>query len=181
VIGAGRIGSRVAEIARAFGMRVIYYDVVRNKALEERVGAEYVDLERLLEESDIVTIHTPLTPETRHMINEERLRRMKRTALLVNTARGAVVDTEALVRALREGWIAGAALDVFEEEPLNPNHPLTAFKNVILTPHIASATYEARRKMAELTVENLIAFYEGRIPPTLVNQEVVKVRPPGFQ
>jgi glyoxylate reductase len=181
VIGAGRIGSRVAEIARAFGMRVIYYDVVRNKALEERVGAEYVDLERLLEESDIVTIHTPLTPETRHMINEGRLRRMKRTALLVNTARGAVVDTEALVKALREGWIAGAALDVFEEEPLNPNHPLTAFKNVILTPHIASATYEARRKMAELTVENLIAFYEGRIPPTLVNQEVVKVRPPGFQ
>jgi len=107
VVGAGRIGSRVAEIAKAFGMRVIYYDVVRNKALEERVGAEYVDLERLLEESDIVTLHTPLTPETKHMINEERLKRMKRTALLVNTARGAVVDTEALVKALREGWIAG--------------------------------------------------------------------------
>ena len=180
VVGAGRIGSRVAEIAKAFGMRVIYYDVVRNKALEERVGAEYVDLERLLEESDIVTLHTPLTPETKHMINEERLRRMKRTALLINTARGAVVDTGALVKALREGWIAGAALDVFEEEPLNPNHPLTAFKNIILTPHIASATYEARHKMAELTAENLIAFYEGRIPPTLVNQEVTKIRPPGF-
>ncbi|RLG83539.1 MAG: D-glycerate dehydrogenase, partial [Thermoprotei archaeon] len=106
---------------------------------------------------------------------------MKPTAILINTARGAVVDTKALVKALEEGWIAGAGLDVFEQEPLPPNHPLTRFKNVILVPHIGSATYETRLKMAELVAENLIAFYEGRVPPTLVNKDVVKVRPPGFR
>ncbi len=180
VVGLGRIGGRVAEIARAFNMRVIYYDVVRRRDLEEKLGIEYVELEKLLEESDIVTLHTPLTPETKHLINEERLRKMKKTALLINTARGAIVDTEALIKALREGWIAGAALDVFEGEPLNPNHPLTSLKNVILTPHIASATLETRRKMAELAAENLIAFSQGEIPPTLVNPEVVQKRRPGF-
>lgn len=180
ILGLGRIGSRVAEIAKAFNMRIIYYDVVRRRDLEEKLGLEYVELDKLIEESDIISIHTPLTPETRHLINEDRLKRMKRAALLVNTARGAVVDTEALVKALREGWIAGAALDVYEQEPLNPNHPISAFKNVILTPHIASATLDTRRKMAELTAENLIAFYEGRIPPTLVNTEVVNKKKPGF-
>lgn len=180
IVGLGRIGGRVAEIAGAFNMRVIYYDMVRRGDLEEKLGIEYVDLEKLLEESDIITLHTPLTPETRHLINEEKLRKMKKTALLINTARGAVVDTEALIKALREGWIAGAALDVFEGEPLNPNHPLTSFKNVILTPHIASATLEARRKMAELAAENLIAFSQGKVPPTLVNPEVLQKRKPGF-
>jgi glyoxylate reductase len=106
---------------------------------------------------------------------------MKPTAILINTARGAVVDTEALVKALREGWIAGAGLDVFEGEPIPPNHPLTAFKNVVLVPHIGSATYEGRHRMAEVVLENLIAFYEGRVPPNLVNPDVVKVRPPGFK
>jgi len=98
----------------------------------------------------------------------------------VNTARGAVVDTNALVKALKEGWIAAAALDVFEQEPLPPDHPLTKLNNVVLTPHIGSATIETRTKMAELVAENLIAFYKGEVPPTLVNKEVVKVRPPGF-
>ncbi|RLE87050.1 MAG: D-glycerate dehydrogenase, partial [Thermoprotei archaeon] len=97
-----------------------------------------------------------------------------------NTARGAVVDTNALVKALKEGWIAAAALDVFEQEPLPPDHPLTKLNNVVLTPHIGSATIETRTKMAELVAENLIAFYKGEVPPTLVNKEVVKVRPPGF-
>ncbi|MCX8165244.1 MAG: glyoxylate reductase [Acidilobaceae archaeon] len=180
IVGLGRIGSRVAEIAKAFRMRVLYYDVERRKELEEKLGIEYKELDELLAVSDIVTLHTPLTPETRGLIGEERLRRMKRTALLINTARGAVVDTNALVKALREGWIAGAALDVFEREPLEPNHPLTALKNVVLTPHIASATRETRMRMAELVAENLIAFYEGREPPTLVNKEVVKKRAPGF-
>ncbi|MCS7106512.1 MAG: D-glycerate dehydrogenase [Acidilobaceae archaeon] len=180
IVGLGRIGSRVAEIAKAFRMRVLYYDVERRKELEEKLGIEYKELDELLAVSDIVTLHTPLTPETRGLIGEERLRRMKRTALLINTARGAVVDTNALVKALREGWIAGAALDVFEREPLEPNHPLTALKNVVLTPHVASATRETRMRMAELVAENLIAFYEGREPPTLVNKEVVKKRAPGF-
>jgi len=182
IIGLGRIGSRVAEIAvKGFGMKVIYYDKRRREDLEKELGIEYRDLDQLLQEADIVSIHVPLTKETYHLINEERLKKMKRGAILINTARGKVIDTEALVKALREGWIAAAGLDVFEEEPLPPNHPLTAFKNVVLAPHIGSATYETRHAMAELVAENLIAFYEGREPPTLVNKEVLKVRPPGFK
>jgi len=180
VIGLGRIGKRVAEIGRAFGMRIIYYNRSRNIEIEKQLGAEFKPLDDLLSEADIVTIHVPLTKETYHMINEEKLKKMKRTALLINTARGAVIDTDALVKALKEGWIAGAGLDVFEEEPLPPNHQLTAFKNVVLLPHIGSATTETRHAMAELVVENLIAFYQGREPPTLVNKEVVRIRPPGF-
>jgi glyoxylate reductase len=181
IIGLGRIGSRVAEIGKAFGMKIVYYDLTRNEALEKQLGAEYRDLDTLLREADVVSIHVPLTKETYHMIDEERLRKMKRTAILINTARGAVVDTNALVKALSEGWIAGAGLDVFEQEPLPPNHPLTAFKNVVLVPHIGSATYESRHAMAELVAENLIAFYEGREPPTLVNKDVLRLRPPGFK
>lgn len=182
VIGAGRIGSRVAEIgAKGFGMKVIYYDINRNEYLEKELGAEYRNLDQLLQEADIVTIHVPLTKETHYMINEERLKKMKKSAILINTARGSVIDTDALIKALKEGWIAGAGLDVFEQEPLPANHPLTAFKNVVLVPHIGSATYETRHAMAELVAENLIAFYEGREPPTLVNREVLKIRPPGFK
>lgn len=181
IIGLGRIGSRVAEFARAFGMRVVYYDVVRRRDVEEGMGVEYKPLEELLSESDFISVHTPLTEETKHLINYERLKKAKKGAILINTSRGAVVDTEALVRALREGRLAGAGLDVFEEEPLDPNHPLTAFKNVVLVPHIGSATYETRHKMAELVADNLIAFYKGEEPPTLVNKEVLKVKPPGFK
>lgn len=180
IVGLGRIGSRVAEIARGFDMRILYYDVQRRKDLEERLGMEYAELDRLLAESDIVTLHTPLTPETRRLINKERIAKMKKGALLINTARGAVIDTEALIEALRSGHLSGAALDVFEGEPIDGNHPLTALKNVILTPHIASATVETRRRMAELVAENLLAFAEGKVPPTLVNSEVVKKRAPGF-
>lgn len=182
IVGCGRIGSRVAEIgAKGFGMKVIYFDRSRNEELEKEIGAEFKELDQLLQEADIVSLHVPLTRETYHMINEERLKKMKRSAILINTARGAVVDTEALVKALKEGWIAGAGLDVFEQEPLAANHPLTAFKNVVILPHIGSATYETRHAMAELVAENLIAFYEGREPPTLVNKEVLKIRPPGFR
>ncbi len=181
IIGMGRIGRAVAERAKGFRMKILYYDKRRlPPEEEERLGAKYVDLDTLLRESDIVSLHTPLTPETYHMIGERELRLMKPTAYLVNTARGKVVDTEALVKALREGWIAGAALDVFEQEPLPPDHPLTKFRNVVLAPHIASATTETRTRMAEIVAENLIAFYKGEIPPTLVNKEVVKVRSPGF-
>ncbi len=181
IIGMGRIGQAVARRARGFNMRILYYQRHRlPEDVERELGAQYVDLETLLRESDFVSIHVPLTPETRRMIGERELRMMKRTAILINTARGAVVDEEALVRALREGWIAAAALDVFEREPLPPDHPLTKLDNVVLAPHIGSATRETRAAMARLVAENLLAFYRGEVPPTLVNREVVKVRPPGF-
>ncbi len=180
VIGLGRIGSRVAEIGKALGMRIVYYSRERKPELEKALGAEYRGLEDLLRESDVITIHVPLTSDTRHLLDRERLSLVKKGAIIVNTSRGAVIDTDALVEALREGRIAGAGLDVFEEEPIDPNHPLTAFKNVVLAPHIGSATYETRHKMAELVAENLVMFYRGEVPRTLVNRDVLSVRKPGF-
>ena len=180
IVGMGRIGQAVARRAKGFNMKILYHDIVERPEIEKELGAIKVSLETLLKESDIVSIHTPLTKETYHMIGEKELKLMKKTAYLINTARGQVVDTEALIKALKEGWIAGAALDVFEEEPLPKNHPLTKLKNVVLAPHAASATVDTRSNMADLVAENLIAFLEGRIPPTLVNREVVKVKPPGF-
>ncbi len=182
IIGMGRIGRAVAQRAKGFRMRIIYYDKNRlPEEIEKELGAEYVDLDTLLREADVISIHTPLTPETYHMIGEEQLKKMKKTAYLVNTSRGKVIDTEALVKALREKWIAGAALDVFEEEPISPDHPLTKLDNVVLTPHIGSATWETRTRMADIVAENLIAFAKGEVPPTLVNKDVLKVRSPGFK
>ncbi|MEM2763210.1 MAG: NAD(P)-dependent oxidoreductase, partial [Sulfolobales archaeon] len=183
IVGLGRIGTRVAKIGSlGFGMRVIYYDIIRYKEKEGILGVEYKSsLEDLLKEADVVSLHVPLTKDTYHMMNEERLKLMKKTAILVNTARGAVIDTQALVRALKEGWIAGAGIDVFEGEPIPGDHPLTQFKNVVLVPHIGSATLEGRYRMAQVVLENLTAFYEGRKPPTLVNESVLNVRPPGFK
>jgi len=182
IIGMGRIGRAVAKRARGFDMNILYTDKYRlPEEAEEELGARYVDMDTLLRESDIVSIHTPLTPETYHLIGEEELRKMKNTAILVNTARGKVVDTDALVKALEEGWIAGAGLDVFEEEPLPPGHPLTKFDNVVLAPHLGSATWKTRTAMAMLVADNLIAFYKGEKPPTLLNPEVVKVRSPGWR
>ncbi|MCE4608761.1 MAG: D-glycerate dehydrogenase [Desulfurococcales archaeon] len=182
IIGMGRIGRAVAQRAKGFRMRIIYYDKYRlPEEMEKELGAEYVDLDTLLREADVIAIHTPLTPETYHMIGEEQLKKMKKTAYLVNTSRGKVIDTDALVKALREKWIAGAALDVFEEEPISPDHPLTKLDNVVLTPHIGSATWETRTRMADIVAENLIAFAKGEVPPTLVNRDVLKVRPPGFK
>ena len=177
IIGLGRIGRAVAKKVKGFEMKVIYYDVYRNEKVEKELGVEYVDLETLLKTSDFVSLHVPLLKETYHMIGEKELKLMKNTAYLINTARGAVVDTDALVKALKEGWIAGAALDVFEQEPLPPDHPLTKLDNVILAPHIASATIEARQRMAELAANNLVAVLKGEMPPALVNKEVLKVRP----
>lgn len=180
IVGLGRIGAAVAKRAKGFRMRVLYYDSIRREDLERELGIEYVPLERLLEESDFVSLHVPLTPETYHMIGEEQLRRMKPTAILVNTSRGKVVDQRALYRALKEGWIAGAGLDVFEQEPIPPDDPLLKLDNVVLAPHAASASHETRSRMAEIVAENLMAFKRGEVPPNLVNPEVVKVRPPGF-
>jgi glyoxylate reductase len=178
IIGLGRIGQAVARRAKGFNMRLLYFDAIRAKAeMEETLGIELVPLSRLLRQADFVTIHAPLTEETRHLIGEEELRQMKRTAYLLNTARGPLLDQTALVRALREGWIAGAALDVFEKEPMEPNDPLISLKNVILAPHIASGTREARSKMAEVAAKNLISVLRGELPQFLVNEEVLKVRP----
>jgi len=180
IIGMGRIGSAVARRAKCFGMKVIYYDKYRKEDIEKEIGAKFVELEELLRTADIISIHVPLTPETRRMIGEKELRMMKKTAYLINTSRGAVLDEKALFKALKEGWIAGAALDVFEKEPTPKDNPLLALDNIVVTPHIGSATIETRTRMAEIVAENLIAFYNGKIPPNLVNPEVVKIRKPGF-
>jgi glyoxylate reductase len=181
IIGMGRIGRAVARRAKGFGMKILYTDVSRlPPEIEKELEAEYVNLKELLKRSDVVSIHTPLTPKTYHMIGEEELKLMKKDAYLVNTARGAIIDTNALVKAIKEGWIAGAALDVFEQEPLPAKHELIGLKNVVLTPHIGSATIEARTAMALKVAENLTAFYHKRVPPDLVNKEVIKMRKPGF-
>jgi glyoxylate reductase len=173
IVGFGRIGRAVAKRARGFDMRVLYQDAIAADPVVERdLNASRVDLATLLRDSDFVTLHTPLLPETRHLINIETLRAMKKTAYLVNASRGPVVDEAALVQALKEGWIAGAGLDVFEHEPdLHPG--LIDLPNVVLAPHIGSASNDTRIKMSVLAVENCLAVLEGRTPPTPVNPEVL--------
>ncbi|BCU69292.1 2-hydroxyacid dehydrogenase [Stygiolobus caldivivus] len=151
IIGMGRIGKAVYRRAKGFNMHVIYYS--RSKKYD--IEAEYVSLDELLQRSDFVVVTVDLNESTYHMINEKALKMMKRNAFLINASRGRTVDEKALVKALEEKWIAGAALDVFEEEPINKDHPLLKFNNVVVTPHIGSATFETRHKMAEIAVENL--------------------------
>lgn len=151
IIGMGRIGKALVRRTKGFNMRVIY----NTRTKKEDVDAEFVDLDTLLAESDFVVLAVDLNPSTYHLINEERLRKMKKNAFLINASRGKVVDEKALIKALEEKWIAGAALDVFEEEPISKDHPLLKFNNVVVTPHIGSATYDTRYKMAEISVENL--------------------------
>ena len=169
IVGFGRIGRAVARRALGFNMRVLYQDAVPADATVERdLRASRVDLETLLREADFVSLHTPFLPETRHLINARTLRLMKKSAILVNAARGPVVDEAALVRALQEGWIAGAGLDVFEEEP--KVHPgLIALTNVVLAPHIASASRDTRVAMATLAVHNCLAVLDGKPPITPVS------------
>lgn len=168
ILGLGRIGAKVAEMGvNGFEMKVLYYDVKRNEEFEKQTGAEYREINDLLKESDFVSIHVPLLPETQHLLNMDRLAMMKKTAYLINTSRGPVVDEKALVEALKDGVIRGAALDVFEEEPkLAPG--LAELENVIITPHIASATEETRGAMSELAAKNIIAVLEGQEPLTQV-------------
>lgn len=177
IIGAGRIGTAMALMSRGFGMRVLYYDpkIERNETLEYELEAKKVDLERLLRESDFISIHVPLSDETRHLIDERALSLMKPTAYLVNTSRGPVVDEAALVRALKERRIAGAGLDVYENEPeLAPG--LAECDNVVLAPHIGSATLETRSKMAKMAASNLIAVLRGERPQHIVNPEVLEAK-----
>ncbi len=170
IIGMGRIGSAVAKRAKGFDMHVVYYN--RHRLAEEKeVGAEYVNLDELLSRSDFVSIHTPLTDDTRHMLGEEQFKKMKRSCILVNTARGPIIDEKAMVKALKEGWIAGAGLDVYENEPYITQE-LLDMDNVVLEPHIGSATYEAREKMAEMVVDDCLAVLNGNKPVNIVNPEV---------
>ncbi len=168
IVGFGRIGRAVARRALGFNMRVLYHDAVRaDAAVERELSATATDLETLLREADFVTLHTNLTPETRHLIGERTLRLMRKSAIVVNAARGPIVDEAALAQALREGWIAGAGLDVFEEEPrIHPD--LLPLQNVVLAPHIASASRDTRIAMATLAVRNCVAVLEGKAPITPV-------------
>jgi len=173
VIGFGRIGRAVARRSTGFKMKVIYTDAVRAAEEAEReVGAKFVDMDTLLREADFVSVHVPLMAETRHLISADRLKKMKRTAYLVNTARGPVVDNEALYQALKAGTIAGAALDVHEHEP-TVHAGLITLKNVVLEPHLASASIETRTRMAVMAAENLTAFFAGKRPPNILNPEVL--------
>jgi len=178
IIGTGRIGAAVARRAKGMNMRMLCYDVIKNEELEKELGARYVDLETLLKESDFVTVHVPLLPSTHHLINEKTLRLMRKTACLINTSRGPVVDEKALYRALKEGWIWAAGLDVWETEPIDPENPLLELENVTAAPHIASASIATRTRMAVMAAENMVAVQEGRVPTNLVNKEVLQVRPP---
>ena len=172
IFGMGRIGQAVARRAGGFSMRILYHDAVRApEPVERDLGLEYTTAERLLGESDFVSLHVPLLAETRHMIGAEQLRTMKPTAILVNTSRGPVVDEAALAEALERRTIAGAGLDVFEREP--HVHPaLLTLENVVLAPHIASASVDTRRQMSMMAAENAIAALEGRRPPNLLNREL---------
>lgn len=171
IVGLGRIGSGVAQRARAMEMKVIYYDVRRNEQFEQEFQAQYCTLPQLLKVADVVSLHVPLLPATTHLIGKKELSLMKKTAYLINTSRGPVIDEKALVQALQKKQIAGAGIDVYEFEPkLAPG--LATLLNVILTPHIASATIEARSEMSIDAAENILAVLRGQKPKMLVNPEV---------
>ena len=174
IIGFGRIGQKVAKRASGFDMKILYYDVVPiSPEIEKQYNATRVEIDTLLKESDYVTLHTLLTKETHHLINEKRLSLMKSSAYLINASRGPVIDEEALVEALQKKQIAGAALDVYENEPeLTPG--LVELANVVLLPHLGSATLETRNKMAEMAADNAIAALSGETPPNLVNRELAR-------
>jgi glyoxylate reductase len=172
IVGLGAIGTAVARRARGFGMRVLYVSRQRRPELEAELGVVPVDKATLLAESDFVTLHVPLGASTRHWLGRAELAAMKRGALLVNTARGPVVDPEALAEALERGHLGGAALDVTEPEPLPADSPLAKLPNVLLAPHIASASHATRGRMASMAVDNLLAALEGRCPPHCVNPEL---------
>lgn len=173
IYGMGRIGASVARRARGFGMKVIYHNRRRDVTAEEELGAEFRTMDDLLRESDFVSVHVPLSEETRNSIGARELAMMKKTAYLINTSRGGVVEEKSLIRALGDGTIAGAALDVFESEPVETDNPLLSMRNVVLTPHLASASIESRTAMAVLAARNLEAALRGGRPPNLLNPEVL--------
>lgn len=175
IIGLGRIGYEVARRAKAFDMKIVYHDEVRNGKAEKDLQVQYLPLDDLLRASDFVSVHVPLTPETTLLIGGKELRLMKKTAYLFNTSRGPVVDEKALCRALNESWIAGAGLDVFTQEPLPLDSPLVELENVVLTPHMAAHTVEARRLMVLTIVEDTKRALAGQVPLNLVPEQRGKV------
>lgn len=169
IIGAGRIGTEMALKSVGFNMPVKYFSRSQNKVLEDKLQAEKVDLDRLCKEADFISIHLPITSETRYLIQAKQFEMMKPTAYLINTGRGAVIDQQALIYALQTGQIAGAGLDVYEDEP-EISKKIIQCPNVTLTPHIAASTKSTREKMAKMAANNIIAVLEGGIPPNLVNE-----------
>ncbi len=175
VVGLGRIGVMVARRATGFKMKVLYNTRDKDTDKEKELGIEFRDLDQLLAESDYVSIHVPLTDDTRHLINAKRLSIMKKGSYLINTARGGIIDEHALVEALQNGQLAGVALDVHEREPqMNPE--LMQMENVILTPHIASATHEVREKMTQQSVDAILKTLSGEMPENIINKEVWPAR-----
>lgn len=175
IVGMGRIGSMTARRAKGFNMKVLYNKHSPDPEAEHELGVEFADLDRIYIESDFISLHVPLTDETRHMINRDSLAKMKNGVIIVNTARGAVVQESDLVEAIREGRVRGAGLDVFDNEP-NINPELIAMENVILTPHIASATWDARNKMGTQAVDAILDTLAGHKPEHIVNDEVWEKR-----
>jgi glyoxylate reductase len=177
IIGLGKIGRGMAKRARGFDMKVVYTNKTRLSSQEEKeLGVEYRRLDDLLEESDYVSLHIPLTKETYHIIDEKRLGLMKPDAILINTSRGSTIDEKALIRVLMEKRIAGAGLDVFEKEPVDADNPLLNMDNVILLPHIGSANKQTRVKMSEIAAGNLLAVLKGQPPLCWLNPEVAKIK-----
>ncbi len=173
IVGFGRIGQAVARRARGFNMRVLYTGRTRRPEAEAEFGATYMSLDDLLRESDFISLHVPMSAETRHLIGEREFGLMKREAILVNTARGGIVDTDAVLAALRAGRIAGAALDVTDPEPLPAGHPLADLPNAIIVPHVATSTIAVRSRMAEMAARNLLAVLQNERPEAIVNPEVL--------
>jgi len=170
-LGLGRIGGEAAKRGKGFGIKMIYYDVVRRQDLEELYGITYVSFQELLKTSDIISVHVPLLPTTRGILSAPQFAAMKRSAIVINTSRGPVIDQKALTEALKSKVIAGAALDVFEVEPIPLDEELLRLPNVVLAPHIASATWETRRKMAERCAESIKALLEGKRPSFTVPEQ----------
>ena len=174
IVGLGRIGGAVARrAALGFNMKVLYTNRSANAEAEQRYGARRVELDELLASSDFVCLQVPLTPETHHMIGANELRKMKRSAILINASRGQTVDENALIEALQTGTIHGAGLDVFDKEPVDPNSPLLTMKNVVALPHIGSATHETRHAMARCAAENLVSALDGTLKINIVNRDVL--------
>jgi glyoxylate reductase len=173
IVGLGNIGHALAERARGFKMPLLYWSRSRKPEAEKALGAEWRELDDLMREADFISIHLALSDESRGLIDERRIGLMKPDAVLINTARGPIIDQDALYGALVSKRIGGAALDVFAEEPLDPNHPILALENVVVSPHVGSATVETRARMTDLAVDNLLAFFRNERPPAPVNPEVL--------
>jgi len=168
IVGLGRIGAAVARRIKGFNVNLQYYDMVERRELEKELNIRHVDLDKLLSTSDIITLHAPLTSQTHHMISHREFSLMKNGVYLVNTARGKVIDEEALIEALHSGKVAGAALDVFEVEPPKTDNPLLSFDNIVLTPHIGASSREAMRRMATQAAEGILKVFKGETPPNIV-------------